>query len=119
MNLKILCVLLTISSQIFAQENKENQTPSKKDTTQEIEQNIKPDIKENDVKLFIDKIEIEGRLEKPQAVFILPGQTPEIDDIPIERSFLSEIFRPVEKKKTVETKYAPQEKKMRKDVIEW
>lgn len=71
------------------------------------------------VKLFIDKIEVEGRLEKPQAVFILPGQTPEIDDIVIERSFIKELFRPVEKRTTVETVYRPTDARFRKDVLEW
>ena len=37
-------------------------------------------------------------MEKPQAVFIIPGKSPEIDDIRIERSFFSDIFRTVEKK---------------------
>lgn len=48
-------------------------------------------------KLFLDKISVTGKLEKPQAVFVLPGQTPEIDDIQIKRSFIKELFRPVEK----------------------
>ncbi len=77
------------------------------------------DIEPENVKLFIDKIEVEGRLEKPQAVFILPGQTPTIDDIQIERSFMKEIFRPVEKRTTFETKYKPEKSESRKDVIEW
>lgn len=76
-------------------------------------------VKQEDVKLFIDKIEIEGQLEKPQAVFILPGQTPDIDDIQIERSFMQDIFRPIEKRTTVETKYRAAYTKKRKDVIEW
>ncbi|MBN1558646.1 hypothetical protein JW998_00235 [candidate division KSB1 bacterium] len=76
-------------------------------------------VDQNNVKLFIDKIQVEGRLERPQAVFILPGQTPDIDDIQIERSFMKEIFRPVEKRFTVETKFKPDYTKKRKDVIEW
>ena len=76
-------------------------------------------VQEENVKLFIDKIEVQGRLEKPQAVFILPGQTPTIDDIQIERSFMNEIFRPVEKRTTFETKHKPEKSKSRKDVIEW
>lgn len=47
-------------------------------------------------KLFLDKIEVEGKLEKPQAIFIIPGSDPEIDDIQIQRSFFEEIFRRVE-----------------------
>lgn len=76
-------------------------------------------VSQKDVKIFIDKIEVEGQLEKPQAVFILPGQTPDIDDIQIERSFMKEIFRPVEKRVTVETRYKPEYSKKRKDIIEW
>ncbi len=79
-----------------------------------------PDLDKNDVNLFIDKIEIRGELEKPQAVFVLPGQTPDIDDIQINRSFFKELFRPVEKRHTVETKYSPDDGiYYRKDVIEW
>ncbi len=76
-------------------------------------------VKQEYFKLLIDKIEVEGQLEKPQAVFILPGQTPDIDDIQIERSFMQDIFRPVEKRTTVETKYRAAYTKKRKDVIEW
>ncbi len=79
----------------------------------------KPDINKSDVKLFIDKIEVQGRLEKPQVMLFLPGQTPEIDDIQIERSFMKNIFRPVEKRITVETKYRAEYSKKQKSVIEW
>lgn len=53
--------------------------------------------KKKDVKLFLDKIEILGRIDKPQAVFIVPGSDPEVEDIQIDRSFFKEIFRSVEK----------------------
>jgi len=76
-------------------------------------------VEKKDVKLFIDKIEIEGRLEKPQVMLFLPGQTPEIDDIQIDRSFMKDIFRPVEKRITVETKYRTEYSKNQKSVIEW
>ncbi|MFQ5638548.1 MAG: hypothetical protein ACE5IR_11195 [bacterium] len=49
------------------------------------------------VKIFLDKIEILGRIEKPQTVFILPGKDPSVDDIHIDRSFFKEIFRTIEK----------------------
>lgn len=80
---------------------------------------VQPQLPSNNVKIFIDKIEVEGTLEKPQAVFILPGQTPEIDDILIERSFVKEIFRPVEKRSVFETTYQPESTRSRKDVLEW
>ena len=78
-----------------------------------------PDVTRDDTRMFIDKIEVKGELEKPQAVFFLPGQTPEIDDISIERSFFNEIFRPIDKQSVAETKYTPPETQIRRDVIEW
>ncbi len=63
--------------------------------------------KKKEMKIFLDKIEILGRVEKPQTVFILPGRDPTVDDIEIDRSFFKEIFRTVEKdeiKKIVERK---------------
>lgn len=52
--------------------------------------------KKSDVKIFLDKIEILGRIEKPQTVFIIPGKNPTVDDIQIDRSFFKEIFRNIE-----------------------
>ena len=52
--------------------------------------------KKSDVKIFLDKIEILGRIEKPQTVFIIPGKNPIVDDILIDRSFFREIFRTIE-----------------------
>lgn len=48
-------------------------------------------------KLVLDNIEIEGRIEKPQTVFILPGHGTAVDDILIDRSFFKEIFRQIDK----------------------
>lgn len=64
-----------------------------------IEREIASDLqkKQQDVKIFLDKIEILGRVEKPQTVFIVPGSDTEIGDIQIDRSFFEEIFRPIEK----------------------
>ncbi len=56
-----------------------------------------PSVVEDAVKIFVNKIEVLGRLEKPQAVFIVPGSDPRVDDIGIDRSFFQEIFRPVER----------------------
>ncbi len=53
--------------------------------------------KADKVRIFLDKIEILGRIEKPQTVFIIPGRDPSVDDIHIDRSFFKEIFRSVEK----------------------
>lgn len=53
--------------------------------------------KKKDVKIFLEKIDIFGKIEKPQTVFIIQGKDPSIDDIQIDRSFFREMFRPVEK----------------------
>lgn len=47
--------------------------------------------------IFLDKIEILGKIEKPQTAFIIQGKDPTIDDIEIDRSFFHQIFRPVER----------------------
>jgi hypothetical protein len=48
-------------------------------------------------RIFLRNVEIQGRIEKPQTVFILPGKDPDVDAIQIDRSFFKEIFRIVEK----------------------
>ena len=48
-------------------------------------------------RVMLDQIDIVGSLAKPQALFILPGSDPRVDGIAIDRSFLDDIFRPVEK----------------------
>lgn len=111
----VLVIFLTLSALVNGQNSDKNPTLNEAP----IEETKKPDIQNNDVKLFIDKIEVEGRLEKPQVMLFLPGQTPEIDDIQIERSFMKKIFRPVEKRITVETKYRTEYTKNQKSVIEW
>lgn len=84
-------------SQIFAVEGRAQATaPVKPDTSKkEAELDLKK--KQEDVKVFLDKIEILGRIEKPQTVFIIPGKDPAVEDIHIDRSFFKEIFRSVEK----------------------
>ncbi len=111
---KIFFILLLMFAMSAAAQD-EQQKPS----SGEQEQTAAPQIKDNHVKIFIDKIEVQGRLEKPQVMLFLPGQTPEIDDIQIERSFIKDIFRPVEKRITVETKYHAEFSKNKKSVIEW
>jgi hypothetical protein len=69
--------------------------------------------------LFLDKIEVEGKLEKPQAIFIIPGSDPEIDDIQIQRSFFEEIFRQVEPAGRIGLKQKPSSTSKRKDVFPW
>ncbi len=50
----------------------------------------------NNVRVFVDKIEVIGTIAKPQALFIIPGRDPKVDGIQIDRSFFRDIFRPVE-----------------------
>ena len=49
------------------------------------------------MKTFLEKIEIYGRIAKPQTVFIIPGADPRVDGIRIERRFFGNMFRKVEK----------------------
>ncbi len=90
----------------------------KTDTTKSVPSEV-PVIDDGTIRLFLDKIEVIGRLEKPQAVFIIPGTNPEIDDIRIERQFLNDIFRPVERKGRIVTKSSTEPSKSRKDYIPW
>jgi len=76
----------------FGQESKS----TTRDSTR-IEDDANLDKKSSDVKMFLDKIEILGRIERPQTVFILPGKDPSVDDIHLDRSFFKEIFRFIEK----------------------
>jgi len=55
-----------------------------------------PKLSREAIRIFLDKIEITGRVEKPQAIFIIPGRSPEVEDVRIDRSFFKEIFRKVE-----------------------
>jgi len=48
-------------------------------------------------KLFLDKIEIKGWIAKPQMVYVIPGTDPKVDDIVIDRSFIDEIMKPLDK----------------------
>ncbi|MBN2355796.1 hypothetical protein JXO59_06760 [candidate division KSB1 bacterium] len=111
----ILMLLLGLTfAPLRAQESK--QQPQQPEQKQQIEA---PEVDDQSIKLFLDKIEVEGKLEKPQAVFIIPGTNPEIDDIRIERSFFDEIFRPVEKKGRAITRPVAKPKTERTDVIPW
>lgn len=71
------------------------------------------------IRLFMDKIEVLGRLEKPQAVFIVPGNNPEVDDIRVDRAFFTEIFRPVEKSGRRGSRALRKKEERRKDFIPW
>lgn len=116
-------LLICLSSAILSAQTQPQKDSSKtKFQTQEQSQlpvAPPPELKENNVRLLLDKIEITGQLEKPQAVFIVPGSSPEIDDIEINRSFFEEIFRPIDKKGRVTTKISQQPQSERKNLIPW
>ncbi len=65
-------------------------------------------------KLFLNKIEIKGWIAKPQMVYIIPGSDPKVDDIVIDRSFIDEIMKPIDKD-TFERKY----NKKQETLIPW
>ncbi len=112
-------ILLVYSSVLTAQEQtKETQSEQAQETPSEQTTKPEPRVDEGAIKLFLDKIQVTGRLEKPQAVFIIPGQNPEIDDIRIERSFFREIFRPVEKRGRFISS-PTEEPSIRNDYIPW
>lgn len=117
----ILSLLLSLSPNLtIAQEkeatteNAENQPTQEGTSTSET-----PNIQEGEIKLLLDKIEVIGELEKPQAVFFVPGTSPEIDDIRIQRSFFNKIFRKVERRGRVISKIQTQPTNDRKDYIPW
>jgi hypothetical protein len=85
----LLSLCLTTSS--LAQDKKQDLRINTEEEDLELEK------KKENLKLFLKNIEILGRVEKPQTVFIVPGTDPTVDDIQIGRSFFKEIFRSVEK----------------------
>jgi len=112
---RLWIVLLLAALPLAAEESRNGSDPAQEEVTVE----DVPQIEGDALKLFLEKIEVLGRLEKPQAVFIIPGGDPEIDDVQIKRSFFDEIFRPVEKVTTSPTAASLKTKKKRRDVIPW
>ena len=47
--------------------------------------------------LIMDRIRIRGRIERPEAVYIIDVTNPNFKPIRIERSFQNEILEPVDK----------------------
>lgn len=87
----IFTLIAFLALPVFAQEG----VSVKQDSIQKaVDLDLKT--KKSNVKIFLDKIEILGRIEKPQTVFIIPGKNPTVDDIQIDRSFFKEIFRTIE-----------------------
>ena len=89
---------------VFAQEKKTSTSANKQEKTK----------KRETLKLLMDQIEVRGWIEKPQTIFVVPGVNPEVDDIILDRSFVNEILRPLDK-----TKFERQNVKRKKRVIPW
>ena len=67
------------------------------------------------LKLMLDQIEIRGWIERPQTILVVPGVNPEVDGIGLDRSFVNEIMRPLDK-----DKFEKQKTRRRKEkVIPW
>lgn len=106
-SLMIVIFLLLIPVALQAQEKpKKNPKKAAQSPTSGITQQAK--------KLFLNKIEIKGWIEKPQMVYIIPGVDPKVDDIVIDRSFIDEIMKPLDKD-TFERKF----NKKQKMLIPW
>ncbi len=54
-------------------------------------------VKRTNTKILLDKIDISGKIEKPQTAFIIQGQEQAVEDIHIDRSFFREMFREIER----------------------
>lgn len=80
----VLLFLAGATSKVQAQEAKRKQ-------------DREAEISRQSVKIFLEKIEVLGQVARPQAVFIVPGSDPTVDDIKLDRSFFQEIFRKVER----------------------
>jgi hypothetical protein len=95
--------LLSLNSKTFAQQKESKTIQTKQDSTAQ-----------RQFKLRMDAIEIRGWIEKPQAIFVLQGVNPEVDDIGLNRTFVDEILRPLDK-----DKFEKQKVRKRKTVIPW
>ena len=97
-NFFIIAFMMLLLSAICLAQQKPKHKPEK--STQSKTAGISKQAK----KLFLDKIEIKGWIAKPQMVYIIPGTDPKVDDIVIDRSFIDEIMKPLDKD-TFERKY--------------
>lgn len=94
---------LCLAQGVWAQQQSEkSQQPKGKSaelTPDQLSRIPEPDVSKagDKARIFLDKIEVLGRVAKPQAIFIIPGSDPQVDGIQIDRSFFMDIFRPVEK----------------------
>ena len=102
-------IVIVLSIFIIATAKAQTKADSVKTTVQDSTR------KAQNLKLLLDQIEIRGWVERPQIVYVVPGINPKIDDIILERSFIYEILRPLEKDKFEKQKI----KKRRRTVIPW
>lgn len=91
----VRCVFVLLSL-VFLAPQAARPAATKQDSTSR-RKKLDVEKRKKEVKLFLDKIEILGRIDKPQTVFIVQGKDPTVEDIRIDRSFFKEIFRKVEK----------------------
>ncbi len=92
-NFKLMLLVFTIAlfvnnASLFAQ----TETKDKKQEKGDIKKS-----KKTNTKILLDKIEITGKIEKPQTAFIIQGQEQAVEDIHIDRSFFREMFRKIER----------------------
>jgi len=98
----LLVVLIGFSAgNLSAQTKSPKKAQEKQNPTKGVSQKAK--------KLFLDQIEIRGWIAKPQMVYVIPGVDPKVDDIVIDRSFIDEITKPIDKD-SFEKKYAREQK---------
>jgi len=110
--LQKICIALVFFSTLFSLSEKSvagvplkvTFVAAKQDTTQ----------KKKTIKLFLKQIEVQGWIDRPQMVYVVPGVNPEVDDIMLDRSFLDEILRPLDK-----DKFERQKLVRKKIVIPW
>lgn len=96
--MNLLGVLIAAASIYgFASSSLAQEVPKAVLDSLEVQKKVDLDNRHDDVKIMLDKIEILGRIEKPQTVFIIPGMDPTAGGIQIDRSFFKQIFRRIDK----------------------
>ena len=103
--LVFLIIILTLGQTPRVEAQEQNQQKvARQDTT----------TRKRSIKLFLKQIEVQGWIDRPQMVYVVPGINPEVDDILLDRSFLDEILRPLDK-----DKFEQQKLVRKKIVIPW
>lgn len=94
----VLAMTCALGAQAQDKQKPANQKQQSQSPSESLSSLPEPDVEAagDKAKILLDKIEVLGSLSKPQAIFIIPGSDPQVDDIRIDRSFFADIFRPVE-----------------------